>query len=119
MGVVDALANPGEGEQAVYAYIKKQNQMYGGYQAVRRIRQRYQPIDYQELLDITAQWVDTAMQLPEKDLRTMDRLAHSQMRLVPSSVPERRAPDSPKGPPSHADPTADRTTALHSPADTG
>ena len=95
MGVVDVLANPGEGEQAVYAYIKKQNQQYGGYQAVRRIRQRCQPINYQELIEITAQWVDTAMQLTGKDLRTMDRLSHSQKRLVPSSVPERRAADSP------------------------
>ena len=95
IGVVDVLANPGEGEQAVYTYISKQNQMYGGCQALRRIRQRYQPIDYQELLDITADWVDTAMQLPEKDLRTMDRLAHSQKRLDQSSRLERRAPDSP------------------------
>lgn len=96
MGVVDVLANPGEGEQAVYAYIKKQNQSYGGYQAVRRIRQRYQPIDYQELLDITGQWVDAALQLKEKDLRTMDRLAHSQKRFAQSPVSaERRAPDSP------------------------
>jgi len=74
MGVVDVLANPGEGEQAVYAYIRKQNQ---------------------ELLDITEQWVDTALQLKEKDLRTMDRLAHSQKRLSRSPAPERRAPDSP------------------------
>ena len=95
MGVVDVLANPGEGEQAVYAYIRKQNQTYGGYQAVRRIRQRYQPIDYQELLDITEEWVDTALQLKEKDLRTMERLAHSQMRrLVQSPISERRTQDS-------------------------
>lgn len=93
MGVVDVLANPGEGEQAVYAYIRKQNQTYGGYQAVRRIRQRYQPIDYQELLDITEQWVDTALQLKEKDLRTMARLAHSQERLSRSPAQERRAPE--------------------------
>ncbi|OGI57239.1 MAG: hypothetical protein A2V58_06475 [Candidatus Muproteobacteria bacterium RBG_19FT_COMBO_61_10] len=30
MGVVDVLANDGEGEQAVYAYIKKQNQANQG-----------------------------------------------------------------------------------------
>ena len=81
MGVVDVLANDGEGEQAVYAYIKKQNQASQGYQAVRRIRQRYQPVDYQELLDITEQWVDAALQLQGKDLRIMERLAHSQNRL--------------------------------------
>lgn len=95
MGVVDILAEPGEGEQAVYAYIRKQNQTYRGYQAVRRIRQQYQPINYQELLDITEQWVDAALQLQEKDLRTMARLAHSQQRLSRSRAAERRAPDSP------------------------
>jgi len=95
MGVVDVLANAGEGEQAVYAYIKKQNRANQGYQAVRRIRQRYQPIDYQELLDITGQWVDTALSLQEKDLRTMERLARSQNRLMQQSAPERRAADSP------------------------
>jgi DSF synthase len=95
MGVVDVLANDGEGEQTVNAYIKKQNQTYQGYQAVRRIRQRYQPIDYQELLDITEQWVDAALQLQGKDLRIMDRLAHSQSRLVQPPRVERRAPDSP------------------------
>jgi DSF synthase len=93
--VVDVLANDGEGEQTVNAYIKKQNQTYQGYQAVRRIRQRYQPIDYQELLDITEQWVDAALQLQGKDLRIMDRLAHSQSRLVQPPRVERRAPDSP------------------------
>ena len=95
MGVVDILANDGEGEQAVYAYIRKQNQAAQGYQAVRRIRQRYQPIDYQELMEITEQWVDAALQLQEKDLRTMKRLALSQTRLVQPPQVERRAPDSP------------------------
>jgi DSF synthase len=95
MGVVDILANDGEGEQTVNAYIKKQNQTYRGYQAVRRIRQRYQPIDYQELLDITEQWVDAALQLQGKDLRIMERLAQSQSRLVQPPLVERRAPDSP------------------------
>jgi len=95
MGVVDVLANNGEGEQAVYTYIKKQNRASHSYQAMRRIRQRYQPIDYQELLDITSQWVDTALLLSEKDLRTMERLARSQGRLMQQPVVERRAPDSP------------------------
>jgi len=95
MGVVDVLANDGEGEQAVYAYIKKQNRANHGYQAVRSIRQRYQPIDYQELLDITGQWVDTALRLQEKDMRTMERLARSQNRLMQQPMSERRAPDSP------------------------
>jgi hypothetical protein len=64
-------------------------------QAVRGIRQRYQPVHYQELLDITEFWMDAALQLKEKDLRTMERLAHSQSRLMQMPVVERRAPDFP------------------------
>jgi DSF synthase len=95
MGVVDVLANDGEGEQAVYAYIKKQNRATLGYQAMRRIRQRYQPILYDDLIAITQEWVDAALQLRDKDLRTMERLAHSQNRLIQAPKVERRAPDSP------------------------
>lgn len=86
MGVVDVLAKVGEGEQAVYAYIKKQNRANHGYLAMRRIRQRYQPIDYQELLDITGQWVETALCLQEKDMRTMELLARSQNRLMQQPI---------------------------------
>jgi DSF synthase len=95
LGVVDVLANAGEGEQAVYAYIKKQERAPLGTQAVRRIRRQYQPLPYEELLDITVQWVESALQLEDKDLRTMERLARSQNRLLERPLQERRAPDSP------------------------
>jgi len=45
--------------------------------AVRRLSN---PVTYQELLDITQVWVDTALALGEKSLRTMDRLVRAQTR---------------------------------------
>lgn len=87
MGVVDVLVDNGEGEKAVYAYMKKQNRAPLGYQAVREIRQSEQPVVYADLLKITTRWVETALLLDDKDLRTMQRLARSQRRLADELPP--------------------------------
>lgn len=95
MGVVDVLANDGEGEQAVYAYIKKQNRSELSYQALRKIHQWHQPVLLDELMRIASLWVDTALQIKDKDLRTMERLARSQTRLTQQPRIDRRAANSP------------------------
>jgi DSF synthase len=78
MGVVDVLAEDGDGENALYDYVRKQERRANGYQAVQRARHRFDPVTYAELLDITTIWVDAAMNLTEKDLKVMDRLVRSQ-----------------------------------------
>jgi DSF synthase len=83
MGVVDVLAEDGDGEEAVRSYIRKQSRAANGYEAIRRIRQRYEAIPYEELLDITREWVDASFRLTERDLRIMERFANSQEKLVP------------------------------------
>lgn len=88
IGLVDILVDDGEGEKAVYAYMKKQNRAPHGYQAVRQIRQYEQPVVYDDLMRITALWVDTALTLGDKDLRTMERLSRSQQRLVNGAAPD-------------------------------
>lgn len=82
MGVVDVLAENGHGEEAVRAYMKKQNRANNTYQAIHKVRQAYRPISYDELAQIAKIWVDTALQLGERDLRVMERLAQSQEKLV-------------------------------------
>ena len=52
MGVVDVLAENGEGEKAVSAYIKKQNRANNSYQAIHKVRQIYQPLRYNELMEM-------------------------------------------------------------------
>lgn len=81
MGVVDVLAEDGNGENALYEYIKKQERRANGYLAVQRARHRFNPVTHQELLDITTIWVDAALKLTEKDLKVMDRLVRSQQKL--------------------------------------
>jgi len=90
LGVVDVLAEDGTGEQAVSAYIKRQNKHSNGYKSVYKVRRMYHPLTYQELLDITTLWVDTALQLQERDLRIMERLAKSQDKLVKLTPMEER-----------------------------
>lgn len=82
MGVVDVLAENGEGEEAVNAYVKKQNRANNTYQAIHKVRDIYQPLNYDELLQIAKVWLDAAMRLSERDLRVMERIAQSQEKLV-------------------------------------
>ena len=81
LGLVDVLAEDGEGESAVHDYIRRQTRYSNGYLAVQKARQRFNPVTYQELMDITTIWADAALLLTEKDLKVMSRLIRSQQKL--------------------------------------
>lgn len=85
LGLVDVLVEEGEGEEAVYDYVRKQSRSSNGFLALQRARQRFNPITYQEMMDITTIWVDAAMQLGERDIKIMDRLVRSQQKLFKES----------------------------------
>jgi DSF synthase len=94
MGVVDVLAENDHGEEAVYAYMKKYNRAHIGYEAVHKVRRAYHPISYDELMRIVTIWVDAALQLSERDLRVMERIARTQEKLAilrPSVVEQQLA----------------------------
>lgn len=78
MGIVDVLVADGAGEQAVYDYIKKENRARNGYRALRKVKRYCNPVSYEELKAITMLWVDAALQLTPRDLRTMERLVKRQ-----------------------------------------
>lgn len=78
MGIVDALVEPGEGEMAVYDYIKRENRARNGFRAMRKVRETVNPITYDELVSIVEIWVDAAMRLEKRDLRMMKRLVAHQ-----------------------------------------
>ena len=80
MGVVDVLAEDGKGREAFSAYIKKHSRARNGMLAVHAARQRFHPMTYEELMDITKIWVDAALNLERKDLRMMERLVQAQDR---------------------------------------
>jgi DSF synthase len=78
MGAVDILAEPGEGAQAVYDYVRKHSRARNGALALRACRERIEPVTYEELMDVTEIWVDAALRIEQKDLRMMERLVARQ-----------------------------------------
>jgi DSF synthase len=79
---VDVIAENGEGEQAVHAYMKKQSRASNTYRAVHQVRDICQPLNYDELMQVARIWLDAALRLGERDLRVMERFAKSQEKLV-------------------------------------
>lgn len=87
MGVVDVLAEPGEGEAAVHDYVRREEKSRNGLLALRAAREISQPASYEELIRITEIWVDAALRLEARDLRMMERLVSRQTGRA-GSVPD-------------------------------
>jgi DSF synthase len=80
MGVIDILAEDGEGEATINAFIDSNRHRQNGYQAIRKVSHCVNPIDYQQLITVCDIWVEAAMKLTEKDRRTMARLVRGQQK---------------------------------------
>ena len=78
MGVVDVLAEDGQGESTLNQWIKKNHRSLNAYQAINRAKQRVNPLTIDELYDITETWVDAALRLDERNLKVMERLIRAQ-----------------------------------------
>ena len=84
MGVIDVLAEKGGAIEAFHAYAKQHQKHRNTYDCLTRIRERVQPVSYQELLDVGHMWVDAALNLTQRELRTMERLVRAQTQLADS-----------------------------------
>ena len=82
IGVVDVLAEDGEGERTLQEYIRRNERSHHTHCAIYRVRRRVQPITFEEMADIARIWVDTALQLEEPELRKMERLVVAQNRRM-------------------------------------
>jgi DSF synthase len=78
LGVVDVLVPRGEGVQAVHDVVRRNQRIPHARVAMSRVREICNAVTLAELMQITEIWVDTAMQLGEKSLRTMERLVRAQ-----------------------------------------
>jgi len=85
MGVVDILAEPGEGEKAIGEYVARHARKRSAYQAVLKVRRMIHQVERAELDAISDIWVEAAMSLDSKDLRLMERLIKAQDRLLEES----------------------------------
>lgn len=91
MGLVDVVAEPGEGVAAVREYLARNQRRLGVLGALSQVRRRCQPVSYDELIDVTDLWVDTALGLDEADLKRMERLAAAQQRRFARAGPAAHA----------------------------
>ena len=82
MGVIDVLAEDGEGKEALYGKIAECEKHRNGRLAMQEVMARTEPVVYDELLDVCQIWVKAAMGLSEKDLRMMGRLVKAQDRKI-------------------------------------
>lgn len=78
MGIVDILAETDQADLELYKYIESVNKRSNSHKAMQKVKDISNPVNYQELVDITNIWVDAALQLTEKDLRMMTRLVKRQ-----------------------------------------
>jgi DSF synthase len=83
LGVVDIIAPKNGGEEAVLDYIKNNRKHFNGKNAVlSKVKKLISPLTYKELSDICDIWVDTALQLNERDLRVIQRLVNAQNKQI-------------------------------------
>jgi len=92
MGIVDVLAEDGQGVHAVNSYIRKHGRSRNGLLAIQQVRQRLAPLAFQELEDVLMIWVEAAMRLTERDVRTMEKLVVAQHRLAQRQAIDGLAP---------------------------
>jgi len=91
LGMVDVIADKGKGVEAVRDYVAKRARCSNAYMALQKARHRFNPVTYQEMMDITGIWIEAAMQLTEKDLKVMDRFLRSQQKLYGKIETERQS----------------------------
>lgn len=78
LGLVDLVVEDGTAIEATKNYLKILNRQFKTRREIYEIRRRHQPLPYDELLEITTRWVDSALSLSNLDLRRMEKLAHAQ-----------------------------------------
>ncbi|MXP46508.1 enoyl-CoA hydratase [Altererythrobacter luteolus] len=82
LGLVHHLAEKGEGLSACKEFIKKSERRHAGMVNARKAMKIAWKLELAELNRITDLWADAALQLSERDLKVMNRLASAQQRLA-------------------------------------
>ncbi|KAB7768191.1 crotonase/enoyl-CoA hydratase family protein [Xanthomonas maliensis] len=86
MGLVDRVVPRGQGVAAVEQVIRESKRTPHAWAAMQQVREITTAVPLEEMMRITEIWVDTAMQLGDKSLRTMDRLVRAQSRRSGTDV---------------------------------
>ncbi len=86
MGVIDYVVPRGEGLQAARDLIRRNQRIGNALRSMNTVRDACRPVSLEELLAVTTEWVDAAMRLSERGLKTMERLVRAQEKLANSSA---------------------------------
>ena len=84
MCLIDVVAKTGFGETEVENFIKKLDKSRNTRAAILKMRNMINPVSFEEMLNIGEVWVESAMSLSTKELKTMQRLVRSQDRMAKS-----------------------------------
>ncbi len=71
MGLIDALFSRGEGEKAVYEFIRRHSRHHNTAIAMQKVRGIVEPITRRELDEVVDVWCDAVLELEERDLKMM------------------------------------------------
>ena len=82
LGLVHVLAEPGQGEEAVRAYVARNGRRQAGHRGIYQASSLVNPITLEELEQVVDVWADSALCLTEGDLKLMKRLVEAQARLA-------------------------------------
>lgn len=77
-GIVDVLAEPGEGESAVLDFVQRDRRTRHGSMAFRSAAELIEPVSRAEILAVTGVWVDAALTLDRRGLLTMRHIVSRQ-----------------------------------------
>jgi DSF synthase len=86
MGVVDVLAEAGDGLNEVSRFMERHRKNRNTRTAILKIRNRVNPVTLEELYDIGEIWVDAAFSLTERELKIMERLVRSQDKMYKTMI---------------------------------
>lgn len=78
LGILDVVAEDGNGEAAVASYIDSRRRSRNGLAGLAAARRHVHRLDYAELSNVVETWVDTALRLTSRDLKMMQRLVSRQ-----------------------------------------
>lgn len=88
IGLVDVLANDGEGVYALREYVKQNQRWHNAHVALRQAKRRVNPVTEQELREVVDIWVDAVFRLTDADLKRMGRLTAAQERRRQAAQPQ-------------------------------
>lgn len=79
-GLIDILAEPGQGEEEVRRYLARHSSRAQGLAAAYAAELDAMPLDRQALHAVVERWADAALQITERDRRFMQRLVREQLK---------------------------------------